>query len=153
MQMTVSEPIWCEFCEDRPAIGRMILMVNETRIEVSPADVGLPYTRACDLHGRAWTGTRVGKNEETGEVAVLQYVHPDWILVTEEQLVEFSGEKTCSVCGDPTDPMPLWVAERILKMHPEIVLDEGFRWDGICGDCAHIHGCPHCDDENDHEDH
>lgn len=153
MQMTVSEPIWCEFCEDRPAIGRMILMVNETRIEVAPADVGLPYTRACDLHGRAWTGTRVGKNEETGEVAVLQYVHPDWIQVTEQQLVEFSGEKTCSVCGDPTDPMPLWVAERILKMHPEIVIEEGFRWEGICDECAHLHGCPHCDDEDDDEDH
>lgn len=149
--MTVNEPIWCEFCEDRPAVGRMILMINETRTEIAPVVEGPTY--ACDLHGRAWTGTPVGENGETGEKAVLQYVHPDWIQVTEKQLVDFSGEKTCSVCGDPTDPMPLWVAERILRMHPEIALDEGFRWEGICDDCAHTHGCPHCDDENDHEDH
>ena len=126
-------------------------MINETRQVIAPIADG--PTWACNLHGRAWTGTPVGKNEDTDETAVLQYVHPDWVQVTEKQIVEFSAEKTCSNCGDPTSPMPLWVAERILRMHPEIVIEEGYTWDCICDECAHMHGCPHCDDETDDEDH
>ena len=150
--MTVHEPIWCGFCEDRPSVGQMILMADKTR-EVLPINQEAP-TNACDLHGRSWTGTPVGEDTTTDTVVVLQYVHPDWEQVTEQDIVDFSGEKTCSMCGDPTSPMPLWLAERILRMHPQLVTEEGFRWEGICDDCAHTHGCPHCgDDETDDHTH
>ena len=129
----------------------MIVMLDESRQEAITS-VDTP-TNACDLHGRSWTGNPVGEDESTGVVAVLQYVHPDWEQVSEKHVTDFSGEKTCSMCGDPTSPMPLWLAERILRMHPQLVTEEGYRWEGICDECAHDHGCPHCGDETDEHTH
>jgi hypothetical protein len=93
----------------------------------------------------------------TGDVAVFQYVHPNYELVTQQHIDEFSGEKTCCECGDPTEPMPVWLAERILKAHPYLVLELDHRWEGICSECAQICHCPHCsgqhtEDDSDDED-
>ena len=148
--MTINEPIWCSFCEDRPAVGQMIVMQDKSRIEISavPGTDGV----ACDLHGRAWTGVPVASHDGTGEFAVLQYVHPEFENVTETHIVEFAGEKTCSECGDPTEAMPLWVAERILRAHPQLVLSDEYRWEGICVECAENNACPHCADDDEHDD-
>jgi len=104
---------------------------------------------ACDLHGRHWTGVPVAAHDDSGEYAVLQYVHPDYIKVTERQIADFAAEKLCSVCGDPTEEMPLWVVERILKAHPYLVLQHNLEWEGICQDCAKKNACPHCDEKHD----
>lgn len=150
--MTIQEPVWCAFCEDRPAIGRMVVMRDQTRDMI--AEINGENGVACDLHGRAWTGVPVAAHDESGEVAVLQYVHPDFEKVTELHITDFASEKTCIECGDPTDPMPMWVAERILKAHPGLVLDMDYRYEGICGECAENTGCPHCDGRpDDGEDH
>jgi len=104
---------------------------------------------ACDLHGRSWTGVPVASNEDTGEYAVLQYVHPDYVHVTEEQTLAFASEKTCAECGDPTEPLPLWAVDRILMAHPYLVLEhDEFRWEGICFECAHKNSCPHCSEKD-----
>lgn len=126
--------VWCAFCEDRPAVGRMILMKDESREVIGEVDPDIGA--ACDLHGRAWTGAPVGGNEETGEIAVLQYLHPNFEQVTEKDIVDFAADTICSVCGDPMGPIELWVAERVLRANPHIVLDKEFRWDSICGDCT-----------------
>lgn len=107
---------------------------------------------ACDLHGRHWTGAPIAEREVDGEKAVLQYVHPDYIQVTESHLCDFAAEKTCAVCGDPTEEMPLWVAERILKACPGLVLEKGYRWEGVCQSCARESGCSHCAGEPDADD-
>lgn len=106
---------------------------------------------ACDLHGRAWTGVPVATNED-GESAVLQYVHPDWAKVTPAQISAFQAEKTCCECGDPTDELPDWVANRILMACPNIVLEEASRWEGICAPCAHKKVCPHCGDKDEEDE-
>lgn len=124
----------------------MVVMRDQTRDQI--AEIDGENGRACDLHGRAWTGVPVASQDETGEVAVLQYVHPAFIQVTEQHIADFADEKTCTECGDPTDPMPLWVAERILRAHPELVLDMDYRWEGICAECAERGGCPHCDGDH-----
>lgn len=119
------------------------------------ADIDGPDGRACDLHGRAWTGVPVAEHEDDEEiVAVLQYVHPDWEQVTEAHIVDFAEEKLCADCGDPTEEMPRWVAERILRANPFLVLDVDDRWEGICFECAHKNQCPHCaeDDEDDEDE-
>jgi len=114
--------------------------------------------RACDLHGRAWTGVPVAANEATGGYAVLQYIHPDYTQVTLQHISAFSTEKICCECGDPTEPLPKWAVERILKAHPYLVLKNDYRWDGICYRCANDSVCPHCsgkdgdEDENDTEE-
>jgi len=99
---------------------------------------------ACDMHGRHWTGVPVSEREETDEKAVLQYVHPDYVQVTENHIIDFAGEKICAVCGDPTEEMPLWVAERVIRAYPGLVLEQNYRWEGICHSCAHQSDCPHC---------
>lgn len=149
--MTPKDLIWCGFCEDRPAVGRMIVMRDESRDII--AELGGSDGRACDLHGRAWTGVPVAEHEDDETSAVLQYVHPDFEQVTEEHIQDFAGEKTCSECGDPTEPMPIWVAERVLRAHPDIVLEHNFRWEGICFECAHKGHCPNCADHSDDDDH
>lgn len=137
--------VWCAFCEDRPAIGHMVVMKDRSREVISELDD--TDGRACDLHGRNWTGVPVGANDETGDVIVLQYVHPDWDQVTEDHIRDFADEKTCVQCGDPTEKMPMWVAERILRAHPDLVIGMGYRWDGICHECAENTGCKHWDDD------
>jgi hypothetical protein len=141
--MTINEPIWCAFCNDRPAVGRMVIMKDQSRDQISVV-AGVDGC-ACDLHGRAWTGVPLSSHETTGEVAVFQYVHPDFEQVTENHTIDFAGEKVCTKCGDPTEPMPLWVADRILKAYPSLVLDQGYCWDGICHECAQESECAHCD--------
>jgi hypothetical protein len=148
--MSLIKHIWCSFCEDRPAVGRMVVMIDRSRHKVQ--DVIGDDGAACDLHGRAWTGVPIASKEETGEYAVLQYVHPDFIKVTEEHIQAFAVEKTCSECGDPTDPLPLWAAERILMANPHLVLEQEFRWEGICIDCAHKNNCPHCAEKDGEDD-
>lgn len=131
----------------------MIVMRDESR-EVIDEITG-PDGRACDLHGRGWTGCPVAEHED-GYIAVLQYVHPDFEQVTEEQIQDFAGEKTCHQCGDPTEPLPVWLAERIIRAYPELVLGGNFRWEGICKACAkayHDETCQHCkDNPSDDED-
>jgi len=110
---------------------------------------------ACDLHGRAWTGVPVAASEDSGDYAVLQYIHPDFEQVTESHLQAFAGEKLCHKCGDPTEPIPLWAVERILKAHPYLVLKPDFLWEGICYQCAHDSECSNCkgeDEDDEHED-
>jgi len=142
---------WCSFCEDRPAIGRMVIMRDRSRDQIS--EIRGEDGAACDLHGRAWTGTPVAANEDTGGYAVLQYVHPDYIKVTEQHIADFACEKTCSECGDPAEPLPLWAVDRILMAHPYLVLDtDEFRWEGICQECASRHACPHCGDKSEEDE-
>jgi len=142
--MTTHDLTWCCFCQDRPAIGRMVVMRDKSREQVS--EITGPEGAACDLHGRSWTGVPVATDTDTKEFAVLQYVHPEFSQVTEEDMANFAQEKICAECGDPTDPLPLWVAERILRAHPKLVLESEWRWDGICGDCAERIACPDCND-------
>lgn len=148
LDMTMIEHVWCSFCEDRPAIGRMVLMRDETREQIG--ELSSEDSAACDLHGRAWTGVTVAAHETDDDYAVLQYVHPAYAMVTETHIVAFAAEKTCSECGDPTEPIPLWAVDRILKAHPYLVLDsDERRWEGICHECAKNNACPHCVDEDD----
>jgi len=126
----------------------MIVMKDQSRdvIDTITGDDGA----ACDLHGRHWTGIPVAAHDDTGDVAVLQYVHPDFERVTESHIIDFADEKTCCECGDATAPLPLWVAERILRACPNLVLEPG-RWEGICRACAHKAGCPICREEENHD--
>ena len=79
-------------------------------------------------------------------------MHPDYEQVTELHASEFAGEKTCSECGDPAGPLPMWAVDRILMAHPQLVLEsDRFRWEGICKECAKREACSHCD-EKDEED-
>ncbi|MGD9729227.1 MAG: hypothetical protein AB7L09_01155 [Nitrospira sp.] len=146
--MTTHSMIWCGFCQDRPAIGRMIVMRDESREIIDEIDGADGY--ACDLHGRSWTGIPV-EHEDDATQGVLQYVHPDFAQVTEEQIQNFSGEKTCCECGDPTTPMPVWLAERIIRANPDLVLQQNYQWEGICYDCAHKSQCPHCGEGETHD--
>lgn len=142
--MKTTEVVWCTFCQDRPAIGRMVIMKDESREQLGVIE-GLEGA-ACDLHGREWTGTPVATDETNGEVAVLQYVHPDYQKVTEQLIEEFSGDQVCAQCGDPIEPMPIWVADRILRAHPRLVLDKELKWEGLCQDCGEAALCD-CDGE------
>ena len=140
----------------------MVVMRDESR-EVVDQLVGAEG-RACDLHGRAWTGSPITKHRDNGTsesdetsepdeiVGVLQYVHPDFDQVTEDYIQDFAGEKICCQCGDPTDPMPVWLAERILRAHPDLVITGKFRWEGICFKCAHKEQCSSCNSDGDDED-
>lgn len=128
----------------------MVVMRDESR-EIISEIVGVDG-RACDLHGRAWTGVPVAEHEDDEHIAVLQYVHPDYEQVTEDHITDFAGEKVCAECGDPTEEMPLWIAERILRAYPDLVLGKDFRWEGICHDCAHKEQCPHCSHQNPHDE-
>jgi hypothetical protein len=125
----------------------MVIMVDRSRELVGdvPGDAGA----ACDLHGREWTGHPIEPQTATGPEVVLQYVHPNFDQVTEDHVIDFAGEKTCSKCGDPTEAMPLWISERILRARPNLVLEESYRWEGICHECAGSEGCPHCEDDLD----
>jgi len=128
-------------------------MRDKTRDQIS--ELNPDHGAACDLHGRAWTGVPVAASEASGDYAVLQYVHPAYAKVTEGDIVAFSAEKTCCECGDPTDPLPLWVVDRILMANPYLVLDvddDGERWEGICQECASEKSCPHCSEEEGNED-
>ena len=145
--MTTNEIVWCCFCQDRPAVGRMIVMVDQSREEIS--EITGPEGAACNLHGRSWTGVPVATDKTTNEFAVLQYVHPDFSRVTESHMHNFSQEKICGDCGDPTDPLPLWAVERILRARPGLVLESECRWDGICADCAARTACPDCSKNSD----
>lgn len=127
-------------------------MKNESR-EVIDELVG-PDGRACDLHGRGWTGTVVGEHD-SGFTVVLQYVHPDFEQVTEDQIQDFSGEKTCAKCGDPTEPLPVWLSERLIRAYPGLVLSDDYSWEGICKRCAkehHDRTCTQCGDDIEDED-
>lgn len=130
---SVGEPVWCSFCQDRPAVGRLVVMQDHTRTILGELDG--PNGVACDLHGRAWTGSYIATNNKTGAVAVLQYVHPDFEKVTEKQIVDFSRQQVCSQCGKPIEGMPLWFAERILRAYPQLVFGGG-EWDMTCPDCT-----------------
>ena len=142
--MADNEPVWCAFCEDRPAIGRMVLMRDESREQVG--ELKSDVSAACDLHGRAWTGAPVGESDDC-KVAVLQYVHPEFEKVTEKDIIAFAADGSCSMCGDPMGPIELWVAERILRAHPQAVLDKDYRWEPLCGNCADECDCDHCTGE------
>ena len=150
MPISMNDPIWCSFCEDRPAVGRMVIMADRSRELIGdvPGDDGA----ACDLHGKAWTGHPIASRGSVDQVAVLQYVHPDYDQVTEDHIVDFAGEKICVKCGDPTEEMPLWVSERILRARPALALEESYQWEGICHECAASDGCPHCEDDRDDRD-
>ena len=142
------EHVWCSFCEDRPAMGRMVVMEDRSSVQIS--EISGKNGAACDLHGRAWTGVPISAGDVTGLFAVLQYIHPDYEQVTVEHISEFASEKVCCKCGDPTEPLPVWAVERILKAYPYLVLSDDLGWEGICQQCALDSGCPHCvDDDND----
>jgi hypothetical protein len=148
--MIVNNLIWCCFCQDRPAVGRMVVMRDESREQIS--EITGPEGAACDMHGRAWTGAPVNDGDISHEFAVLQYVHPDFSRVTESDIVNFGQDETCGDCGGPTDPIPLWAVERILRAHPSLVLDSEWEWDGICITCSDNNTCSDCGDSLDDED-
>jgi len=128
----------------------MVVMKDRSRDQISVIDGNEGV--ACDLHGRSWTGEPIGTNEKTGEVAVFQYVHPDYEQVTEPDTIKFAGEKICTDCGGPTEPMPLWVADRILKAHPRLAFDCGHTFAGICHECADYRSRPSPVDEEDEDE-
>lgn len=134
--MPPEEPIWCAFCQDRPMVGRMIVMIDGTNEQVGTIDID--EGAACNMCGRSWTGAKVAEVTEAGSdderVAVLQYEHPDYVKITDRHIREFAAEHACSQCGDHTEELPLWAADRVLRASPHLALDEEF--DAICATCA-----------------
>lgn len=110
----------------------MIVMVDGSSEQVGA--IAVEEGSVCDMCGRAWTGAVVAENIEDDRVAVLQYLHPDFEKVTEQQIRDFASEHACSQCGDPTDELPLWMAERVLRANPHLAMAENF--DAICERCA-----------------
>ena len=128
----------------------MVIMRDQSRDQICAIDGN--DGRACDLHGRAWTGTTAAIHDDEDVVAVLQYVHPDFVKVTEAHIVDFAEERVCKQCGDATEPMPLWLADRILKAYPGLVLMDGYYWEGLCRQCSPVDGCPHCEKQSGDDD-
>jgi hypothetical protein len=149
--MENNDLIWCCFCQDRPAVGRMVVMRDESREQIS--EILGPEGAACDLHGRARTGVPVDDGGIAHEFQVLQYVHPDFSRITESDIVSFAQDEVCAECRGPTNPIPLWAVERILRAHPSLVLDPEWEWDGVCVTCAENNMCSDCgnffDDDDD----
>lgn len=134
--MPLAEPIWCAFCADRPMVGQMIVMIDGTREQVGT--LSLDEGAACDRCGRAWTGAVIAEPDDQDRVIALQYNHPDFEKITEDHIRRFSGEHACSVCGDPTDELPLWASERVLRASPHLALDDE-NFSAICTPCAKNH--------------
>ena len=145
----MEDPLWCAFCEDRPALGRMIIVGEGTQDILGdlPPETGA----ACDNCGRNYSGAEVGKNKETGRVGVLQYEHDDFSKITEEDIVRFLAAQKCVVCED-TWEIERWAAERILRQSPSSILDEGqVTWTAVCERCAALGLCPCCQEDDDYE--
>jgi len=67
----VLRPVWCAECGDRPADGRLVMLIRGTNQELKPtAPVD---TRVCRRCGLGREGHILAENEETGQVAVLHY--------------------------------------------------------------------------------
>lgn len=130
--MQPPEPVWCAMCADRPMVGHMIVMLDGTTEQIG--EITLDEGAVCDLCGRSWTGAVIAESGDDGRAAVLQYLHPDFEKLTESQIKEFAAEHICSQCGDPTDELPLWVAERVLKASPHLAMADEI--DAICEKCA-----------------
>jgi hypothetical protein len=114
-------------------VGHMIVMVDGSSEQVGA--LSIEEGAACDMCGRSWTGATISESsEEDGRVAVLQYLHPDFDALTEEQIHNFTLEHACSQCGDPTEELPRWAAERVLRANPHLALAD--RYDAICEACA-----------------
>lgn len=113
-------------------VGSMVVMLDETSEQVG--SLALDEGGACDRCGRSWTGAKIAERDDDNKIAVLQYLHPDFEKLTTDQISEFAAERACSQCGDPTEELPRWMAERILRASPHLVLDDNFE--AICEKCA-----------------
>lgn len=113
-------------------VGHMIVMLDCSTEEIG--GISIDEGGACDRCGRSWTGAPIAEATDDGRIAVLQYMHPDFSKITEAHVRDFASEHACSQCGDPTEELPYWMAERVLRANPRLGLDEEFN--AICERCA-----------------
>lgn len=141
--MPVPEPVWCLFCEDRPAVGGTILVYEGTQDEI-PMRSGAGPMPACEWCGERFTGTEAA-TDPNGRVAVIQYQHPDYPAVA-DQAVRLAARLRCVVCGDSV-PSTEMAMTKFLRMCPEIAenLHEHLR--PVCGHCDMLGLCPCCGKE------
>jgi hypothetical protein len=149
----MDEPLdhrFCCFCQDASPTGSLLLVVQLTQ-EV----VGKSEFRVCSRCGPAYTDKPVGKNDKTGEIAVLQFEHDDFskpeIQSMIAPLTEQIENMTCHVCGKRVDRgepgekiiSPRDFATKMLRLRPSAV-----ALTATCDTCVSGGQCSCCNESS-----
>lgn len=144
------DPALCSFCEEEqtPAVGRMLVVNPNTDQEV------VPYNEsrfgACQDHGFEFSNVIVGHRKETDEVLVFRFQHQDFGKVADQvdSFAVYLDNLRCKMCDariyEEGTPL-VRIAKRMLQNSPE-----AHYLVATCRTCMAIHGCPDCDNHDDH---
>lgn len=92
------DPRFCCFCQDATPSGALLLVVQMTQ-----QIVGRSEFRVCARCGSAYTDKPVGKNDKTGEIAVLQFEHDDFAKPEIQEMIAPLTDQirnmACHICG------------------------------------------------------
>lgn len=144
------DPNFCCFCQDALPSGALLLVVSGTQ-----RVLGRSKFRVCARCGPIYTDSAVGKNEETGEIAVLQFEHDDFGKTAVQEMIAPLADQIenmiCHVCsakierGGPGEHVisALDFATKMLRLKPTAV-----SLMATCDACALTGQCSCCNESS-----